>query len=232
MIGLEVPRWLDALVGMQIGAGIFLGGFALLGWFILHVGGPSVDRAKAQLAREQADAGRHGWLPGADPDGTLATAGYRCFGHHGDLRRIMVSEHLGRRIRMADFLYVKREKLPSTSTNHLIAIELPVRLPDLVVSLDDLFDPMYRFDAESAAFNDKYFVACDDQRFCSAMVHPRMMEWLLAHELSFRISGNLLVTYSPTPWTLRQAFATLPVLSGIADLIPRFVLEDFGQAIR
>jgi hypothetical protein len=232
VIGLEVPRWLDALVGMQLGAGLFLGGFALVGWFILHVGGPSVDRAEAQLAREQAGAERYGWLPGADTDGMLATAGYQCLGHRGDLRRIMVGEHQGRRIRMAEFRYLTREKLPSTSVNHLIAIELPVRLPDLVVSLDVLFDPMYRFDAESGAFNDKYTVACDNQRFCSAMVHPRMMQWLLAHELSFRISGNLLVTYSRTPWTVRQALATLPVLSGIADLIPRFVLEDFGQAIR
>lgn len=232
MIGLEVPRWLDALVGMQVGAGLFLGGFVLFGWIILLVGGPSVDRARARLDREQAGAERYGWLPGTDTDGMLATAGSRCFGRNGDLRRIMVGEYQGRRIRMAELVYLKREKLPSKSVNHLIAIELPVRLPDLVVSLDVLFEPMYRFEAESGAFNDKYFVACDDQRFCSAMVHPRMMEYLLAHELNFRISGNLLVTYSPTPWTVRQAHATLPVLSGVADLIPRFVLKDFGQAIR
>ena len=109
MIGLEVPRWLDALVGMQIGAGLFLGGFALLGWFILHVGGPSLARSEARLAREQAGAELYGWLPAADSDGMLATAGYQCLRRHGDLRRIMVGEHRGRRIRMAEFLYVKGE---------------------------------------------------------------------------------------------------------------------------
>jgi hypothetical protein len=201
VIGFDVPRWLDALVGFQVGAGLFLAWLAFVGWLIVRVGGPWVARSGARLAREQAGAEKYGWLRGTDPDGLLATAGSRCFGHNGKLRRIMVGEYDGRRIRMAEFLYVARSKLPTTSINHLIAIELPVQLPELVVSRQPLLEPtLFPFDGESGAFNRQYYVAGADHRYTSAMVHPRMMEWLLAHELSFRICGNLLVAYSSAAW--------------------------------
>ncbi|MFI7063846.1 hypothetical protein ACIBL3_22860 [Kribbella sp. NPDC050124] len=57
-----------------------------------------------------------------------------------------------------------------------------------------------------------------------------MNELLLGQQdLSLRIVGNLVVAYSPTPWTVPQTLTTLPALSRVVDLIPPFVLEDFAQ---
>jgi len=233
VIGFDVPRWLDALVGLQVGAGFFLGWIAFLGWLILRIGGPWVARSEARLARDRAGAERYGWRPAADTDGMLAAAGYRCFGHSGEVSQVLAGDYEGRPIRIAEFRYIGRSKIPTTNVTHLIAIELPVRLPELVVSHQTVLDPtLLSFAGESGAFNRLYYVASPDHRYSSAVMHPRMMEWLLAHELDFRISGPLLVAYSPTPWTVRQTLATLPVLSGVAGLIPPFVLDDFGRPLR
>lgn len=233
MIGLALPGWLDALLGLQVGVGLFLGFAAFVGWLIARVGGPWVARSEARLARLQAGAERYGWLPGADTDGMLTAAGGRCF-REGKVRRVLVGEHEGRRIRMAEFLYITWTKsIPTTNVTNLVAIELPVHLPELVISHQFLTDPaLPNFDTESGAFNREYSVASPDHRYSSAMMHPRMMEWLLAHPgISFRIFGNLLVAYSPTPWTVPQTLTTLPVLNGVANLIPPFVLKDFAQAM-
>lgn len=233
MIGLALPGWLEAVLELLLGLALFVGFAAFVGWLIASVGGPWVDRSAARLARNQARADRYGWQPGIDTDGRLASAGGRCFGHDGRVRRVLIGEYQGRQIRMAEFLYSVRSRyLPTTWVNHLVAIELPVHLPELVVSRQPVAEPgLLSYEGESWSFNRQYSVAGPDDRYSSAMVHPRMMEWLLARpELSFRIVGNLLVAYSPTPWTVPQTLATLPALNGVAELIPPFVLDDFGQA--
>lgn len=233
MIGLALPGWLEAFLEFQLGLGLFVGFAVFVGWLIARVGGPWVARSEARLARNQAGADRYGWRPGVDTDGMLTAAGCRCFSRDGRLRRVLVGEYEGRQIRMAEFLYIVRSRyFPTTYVNHLVAIELPVHLPELVVSRQPVAEPgLLSFEGESGAFNRQYSVASPDHRYSSAMLHPRMMEWLLAHpELSFRIVGNLLVAYSPTPWTVPQTLATLPALNGVADLIPPFVLDDFGQS--
>ncbi|MGW1343474.1 hypothetical protein ACWCOV_20665 [Kribbella sp. NPDC002412] len=232
MVGLAAPWWFEAFVELQVGFSLFAGFVVVVGWAIARVGGPWVDRAKARLAQEQAGAERYGWRPGADTDGLLASAGGRCFGQDGQVRRVLIGEYDGRRIRMCEFMYrTKSRYLPTDSVNNLVAVELPVRLPDLVVTRQWLAEPgMLSFDGESEAFNRQYSVASPDPRYSSAMLHPRMMELLLAHpDLSFRIVGSLVVAYSPTPWTVPQTLATLPALSRVVDLIPPFALADFAQ---
>lgn len=230
-----MPGWLKALVELQVGFAMFAGFAVVVGWVIHRAGGGWVDRAVARLARDQAGAERYGWHPGVDTDGMLTSAGGRCFGQDGSLRRMLVGEYQGRRIRMAEFVYTVRSRhLPTKSVNSLVAIELPVHLPELVVSRQLSTEPgMVTFEGESEAFNRQFSVASRDPRYSSAMLHPRMMECLLAHpDLSFRIVGNLVVAYAPTPWTVPQTLATLPTLDRIVDLIPPFALEDFAQPTR
>ncbi|TCC01857.1 hypothetical protein [Kribbella soli] len=247
MLPVALPGWLDAVVGLLTGFGLFIGFAALVGWLIARIGGPWVDRGKAKLAREQAGAERYGWHPGTDADGQLHAAGCRIFAPDGHLRRILVGEYQGRPIRMAEFVHTTRGRyLPTTWVNHLIAIELPVRLPDLAVGPDLVIGPgpvvgdgaavepgMERVEVESEAFNQRFRAAGVDARYVSAVLHPRMMEWLLDRPpVNFWVSGNLLVAYAAKPWTVPQTLTVLPVLSGVADLIPPFVLADYGRQVR
>lgn len=246
MLAVSVPRWLDAWAGMQVGFGLFVGFAVLVGWLIARIGGPWVDRAQARLAREQAGAERYGWYPGTDADGQLHAAGCRIFAPDGHLRKILVGEYQGHRIRMAEFVHTTRGRyLPTTWVNHLIAVELPVRLPELAVGRervvsgaaagpvvgDGTVEPgMARIEVESEAFNRRFRVVGADERYASAMLHPRMMEWLLDRPpLDVRISGNLVVAYAAKPWTVPRALTALPVLSGFVDLIPPFVLADYAR---
>ncbi|GAA1674095.1 hypothetical protein GCM10009745_16430 [Kribbella yunnanensis] len=237
MHALDVPTWLDALVGMQMGAAVFIGFVALVGWVFAKLVSPSLDREAAKLARLQAGAERYGWQPGEDIGGRLAAAGARCFEDDGELRRLLVGEYEGRRIEMAEFVTVEGGKLPTTVVNNLVAIELPAGLPELRISHDQVTPPslpplepvLQTSDTESDAFNQRYFAASLDPRYTSAMLHPRMIEWILAHPpQDLRLVGNLLVAYTPKPWTVPHTLATVPLLSGIVDRIPPFVLKDFG----
>lgn len=60
-----------------------------------------------------------------------------------------------------------------------------------------------------------------------------MMEWLLDQPpVEFQVSGNLIVAFAVKPWTVPQTLTALPVLSGVVDLIPPFVLADYGREVR
>lgn len=246
MLALSVPRWLEAIGGILLGMALFICGIIAFGLIIARIGGPWVDRANAKLAREQAGAERYGWLPGTDADGQLLAAGCRIFAPDGRLRRILVGEYQGRPIRMAEFVYTEGGRLPSTSVNHLVAIELPVRLPalavghDLDIRAESVLDEraaveprMERVEGESENFNRQFRAAALDARYASAVLHPRMMEWLLEQQpVNFWLSGSLIVAYAAKPWTVPQTLTALPVLSGVVDLIPPFVLSDYGQPAR
>jgi len=240
VFGFGVPTWLDALVGMQMGVALVVGGVMAVGWVIARIAGPGLDRKAAELARLQAGAERYGWLPGEDVGGRLAAAGARCFGETGTLRRLLVGEYEGRRIKMAEYVTVSGGKLPTTVVNNLVAVELPVSLPELRISHDSVTPPalpplepvLQTTDTESDAFNQRYFAASLDPRYTSAMLHPRMIEWFLAHpQQDLRLVGNLLVAYTDKPWTVPHTLATVPFLSGIVDRIPPFVLKDFAQSV-
>lgn len=244
MLALAVPRWLEAVGGILLGMALFIGWIVVLGLLIARVGGPWVDRAKAKLAREQTGAERYDWLPGADADGQLLAAGRRIFAPDGSLRRILVGEYQSRPIRMAEFVHTGEGFPPTTWVNYLVAIELPVGLPELAVGpelvigsgsvLDDTAGPRMEWvETESEAFNRRFRAAGVDARYVSAVLHPRMMEWLLGQPpLNIWFSGNLIVAYAAGPWTVPQTLTALPVLSGVVDLIPPFVLSDYGQPAR
>ncbi|NOL40356.1 DUF3137 domain-containing protein [Kribbella sandramycini] len=218
-------------MGIQAGLALMIGWLWLFGWLLIHVVGPLVDKDKAQLKRDQAGAERYGWQRGVDTDAMLGSAAAASLRHSGRLRRMLVGQHEGRPIRMAEYTYSSGGKLPTKVVNHVVAVELPVLLPDLVVGERGQFElPLARFESESEAFNRAFDVYSADQRYSSAVLHPRMMEFLLANPgLRFRIFGPLIVIAAPAPWTVPGTLAVLPVLHGIAERIPPFVLQDFGR---
>lgn len=85
---------------------------------------------------------------------------------------------------------------------------------------------------ESDAFNRTFEVRCDDRRFASAFVDPRMMAWLLSADprLSFATGGRWLLVTAPRqpaegfPWllgVLREFHARMPrVIPSLFPLTP------------
>jgi hypothetical protein len=85
---------------------------------------------------------------------------------------------------------------------------------------------------ESKAFNDAFRITCADNRYASAVLHPRMMEWMLFNPgLRWQVAGNALVSWGSGLWTLPDVLARLEAMNGVIDRIPPFVLRDYGQPV-
>lgn len=129
----------------------------------------------------------------------------------------------------------------SRTTMHewcVATVALPVSLPPLQLRrrygrLREAVVPMVTDDIllESEDFNRGFHLSGPDRRFASAFMHPRMMRRMLEDDTAvmLRVDGDRLLTAMsgvPTPEMLRWCW---DYLTEIADLIPSFVYETFGQ---
>ena len=116
-------------------------------------------------------------------------------------------------------------------------IAIPGGWPTLVIRpetgltrLVDIAVPDIAF--ESEAFNRAFTVRCHDRAFASALVDPRMMEWLqsLGHRWSFEIDGRWILGYRDQvlPWEIE---AVLETVETFIRRIPRAVTSLYPEAI-
>ena len=92
---------------------------------------------------------------------------------------------------MGDFTYKVTSSNGKTTTTHTynfsyLIVHLPFRaVPDLFIRPENLFDKFAAaigfddIDFESAEFSRKFLVKSGDKRFAYAVIHPRMMEFLM-----------------------------------------------------
>ena len=79
-------------------------------------------------------------------------------------------------------------------------------------------------DLESEEFNRAFTVSCPDRKFASDVLHPQMMEFLLAHpQLGWRFEQDSMLVIARGRRTPAQIDATLAVMDGITDRVPEFV---------
>lgn len=128
-------------------------------------------------------------------------------------------------------------KNQSTYTFHVVAIDLPAYLPTLELTPDGLGAKIAKglggqdIQLESEAFNARWRVEARDQKFAHDVVHPRLMERLLAPDasgLSLRIEGTSILTWTMGSPRYEDVARRLQVLCAIADAVPRFVWLDHG----
>ncbi len=110
---------------------------------------------------------------------------------------------------------------------HLIALSLPTALPQLTVSKDSVLPG--DIELESQMFNEQFRVQADDQRFASAVLQPRLMEWMLQNpSLRWQIAGDTLVSWGYGEVPVTELPARLSSMAGVIDRIPPFVLRDYA----
>ncbi len=132
----------------------------------------------------------------------------------------------GRRLWVLDYEFTTRQ---GPSPVHLIALALPVALPELTVSKDSVLPGVSDIELESQAFNERFRVQADDQRFASAVLQPRMMEWLLQNPgLQWHLAGGTLVSWGYGEVAPTDVLARLEAMAGVIDRIPPLVLTDYG----
>ena len=155
----------------------------------------------------------------------------------GDIRRarnVLTGYQHGRRV--VAFDYSCREVGHPAQRYGVVVIKLQTGLPRIEVTGRWAVDAVRelagtgRVESESEQFNREFTVVAADQRFGHAMMHPRMMEFLLAHgDLAWRIEGDDLLCWAEGHLWPADMLARAEYLAGIAALIPAFVWADYGR---
>jgi hypothetical protein len=154
---------------------------------------------------------------------------------YGEIKNVLSGSWHDLEVRVFDHSYSVSENERRLLSCAQIAI--PGGWPTLVIRpetglsrLVDIAVPDIAF--ESEAFNRAFAVRCHDRAFASAVVDPRMMEWLqsLGHRWSFEIDGRWILGYRDQvrPWEIE---AVLETVETFIRRIPRAVASLYPEAI-
>ncbi|GAA0577732.1 hypothetical protein HPO96_14565 [Kribbella sandramycini] len=118
----------------------------------------------------------------------------------------------------------------------VVVLQLPGVLPHLEVTHEGIFGGAVAnafgfqdLQFESEQFNRAFRVKAGDDRFGHAVVTPRMMELLLARgEIGWRIEGNSLIGWDPSPHDPTEVLRRLEQLQLIVGQIPPYVWRDYA----
>lgn len=113
-------------------------------------------------------------------------------------------------------------------------------VPDLFIRRENFFDKIAGaigfddIDFESAEFSRKFFVKSSDRKFAYAVIHPRMMEFLLAGDpppIDIR-AGKVCFRGNGSRWSPAQFGLHLEFASKFFDLWPDYLQDDLTGASR
>ena len=208
--------------------------FAAIIGLVLWAAGRRRDflRARAHAAAQ------YGWFR-VPPSPLLSEVAGRVY-QRGRPGEMVAGDFRGRGMCALDYTYTTTSSNGETTTTtthqvHLVALNLPVALPPLTLTKDSGFKRMFGgrdLELESKAFNDTFRISCADDRYAHAVLHPRMMEWMLYNPgLEWQFAGNALVSWGTGSWTVPDTLARLEAMSRLVDLIPPFVLRDYGRMV-
>ena len=193
----------------------------------------SKKRNAALWQRRHAMA-QYGWHP-APPNPWLTEVAARLW-TRGRPNEMFAGDYRGRGMCVLEYVYTTSNgKTTTTHVVNLIALNLPSALPPLTLTAESGVTRMLAgrdLELESQAFNDRFRITCADERYASAVLHPRMMEWMLHNPgLQWQLAGNALVSFAPGAFTVPDTVARLEAMTGIIDRIPPFVFRDYGTVL-
>jgi hypothetical protein len=215
---------------------------------VLVIGGAvawfSYQRAKKRREQFAAFAASQGW--------TYVAADHRLAGQwngepfgYGDNRRainVMTGPFQGRNIIAFDYSYQTHTHGRGgrrTTTTHrygVVAMEMPGALPYLQIEHEGIFGGVVAnalgfedIQFESEQFNRTFRVKAADERYGHAVVHPQMMEMLLARgEIGWRIDGNTVIGWCRGSHDPNQLMWRLDLLKQVIDQVPPYVWRDYA----
>lgn len=196
------------------------------------------EQHRAKLARRWAT--QVGWtFVGTDP--SLATRWQGApfgVGRSRSTREVVEGAFQGRPARSFAYQYTTGSgKNRSTSTWHVVAIDLPAYLPALELTPDGLGAKLAKglggqdIQLESEDFNQTWRVEARMAKFAHDVLSPRLMQRLLAPDatgLSIRVEGASILCWTLGGPRYEGITRRLQVMCAIADAIPRFVWLDHG----
>ena len=224
------------------------GGFALIVVLVLAgiIGLAWLSYHQAKKRREEfaAFAAAQGWTYVAADHSLAGQWQGEPFGA-GDNRRainVVTGPFEGRSIVAFDYSYQTHSSDNNghrTTTTHrfgIVAMRMPGTLPWLQVEHEGLFGGAVAhalgfrdLQFESEQFNRTFRVKAADDRFGHAVVHPRMMEMLLARgEIAWRFSGDTVLGWCNGSHDPNELLSRLDLLKQVVDNVPPYVWRDYA----
>lgn len=215
--------------------------FLAFGFVIVAMGVVARHAAKKRREEFAAPAAAHGWTHEARNDTYTEQWTGDPFGrgHNRQAHNVLTGTHDGRRFTAFDYVYYTTE----TSTNgngnstrqvahhySVVALTVGTHFPNLTVhpegAVGRFFGKITNRDIrfESDAFNRAFTVTCEDRKFASDVIHPRMMDVLLAHpNTAFRFNGDTILSIDTGKHSITEVTHRLTILDSVIDNIPDFV---------
>lgn len=141
---------------------------------------------------------------------------------------------------MGDYTYkITTNSGKSSSTQiyyfSFLLVDLPfITLPELCVRREGMFDRLTAFlgfddiDFESEAFSRKFHVKCSDKRFAYDLLHPQMMEYMLATAPpQFEIERGKLCARHSVRWEPEEFAQVIEWCEQFLSHWPRHMTADF-----
>ena len=128
------------------------------------------------------------------------------------------------------------ERYEQTHWRRYLIVELGAAFPQLFLRAEGIFDRIAGFigfddiDFESEEFSKRYYCKSEDKQFAYAVIHPQMMEWMLANPFEGELRQGLLVMdvgrEGHTPEGCQRAWGAA---AGFVNRIPPFVWQDYAK---
>jgi hypothetical protein len=117
-----------------------------------------------------------------------------------------------------------------------VVIELDCRLKPLFIRKEGFFDKIAAavgfedIDFESHEFSKKFYVKSQDRKFAYDVIHPRMMEFLLANpEFAVELGGNSIIFYKTRKLKPAEIEPGIKTGEQFIALIPEFVIKALKE---
>ncbi len=161
-------------------------------------------------------------------------------GHDKLARNVLRGQYDGRAFVAFDYVYCTTETSTDShghtsrrEVSHdfgVVALEVGASFPALEVSPEGMFSRLIGrltnrdIELESEDFNRAFTVTCPDRKFASDILHPRMMEFLLAHpESAFRFDRSWVLSVENGRADIEQVEPRLALIDTVMDNVPEFV---------
>jgi hypothetical protein len=115
----------------------------------------------------------------------------------------------------------------------LVIIKSPILLEPLFIRPENFFDKLTEFagfndiDFESAEFSKKFYVKSPDKKWAYDIIHPRMMEFLLASPMfSMQFDSLSVIVYRNTRFSPAEFEDAANLVNGIFERIPDYVIQN------
>lgn len=159
-------------------------------------------------------------------------------GHSRRARHVFTGQHRGRWFVAFEYLYSEthsdgKNTTTTTYQNLVVGVSTPADRPTLEITKEGLGQRFLGaigfkdLQLESEEFNRAFKIKAAQNKFAYDVLHPRMMEWMLADRRAirfpFRFERSDLVTWERGTMDIGRLTWMLDYVSDVLDRVPQFV---------